>query len=186
MAAPRKSPRTAPAPAPVEQARALKALALLDAPAAASDASPARAIDAVIEQVGGLTEVIRQASASSLEQSRAAFGRLKEVADEAAASLEAARKVSDEGVETLRLKALETIKTSTDATFDFARGLAGCKSFADAFALQNEHARKQVEAFNAQAKEYAGLVQKVANDTMTPLAATFGKGFGVKGFGASA
>lgn len=181
MAAPRKSARTTPAsaPAPVEQARAREALALLDAPAGAPEASPAVALDSVIEQVEGFTQVIRQASASSLEQSRAAFGRLQEAADEAKASLEAARKLGDEGVETLRLKALESIKTSADATFDFARALAGCKTFADAFELQNEHVRKQVEAFNAQAKEYSSLVQKVANDTMSPLTATFSKGFGL-------
>ena len=98
---------------------------------------------------------------------------------ETRASLEAARKVGDEGVEALRLKALETIKTSTDASFDFARALAGCKTLADAFALQNEHARKQVEAFNVQAKDYSSLVQKVAHDTMSPLTASFGKGFGL-------
>jgi len=179
MAAPRKSPRAAtskssaavPAPALVQ--------APVDAPAGAPEASPALALGAVIEQVEGFTQVVRQASASSLEQSRAAFDRLKEAADEAAASLEAARKVGDEGVEALRLKALETIKTSTDAGFDFVRALAGCKTLTDAFALQNEHARKQVEAFNAQAKDYSSLVQKVAHDTMSPLTASFGKGFGL-------
>lgn len=186
MAAPRKS-RSAAAPAPAESTA--PALALVQSPAAAAPdvkakdlapalAAPTLAFGAVIEQVGGLTEVIRQASASSLEQGRAAYARLKEAADEASASLEAARKVGDEGVETLRQKALETIKTSTDASFDFARALAGCKTVADAFALQSEHARKQVEAFNAQASEYSSLVQKVAKDTMSPLAATFTKGFG--------
>lgn len=179
MAAPRKSPRTAtskssaavPAPALVQET--------VDAPAGAPEASPALALGAMIEQVEGFTQVVRQASASSLEQSRVAFGRLKEAADEAAASLEAARKVGDEGVEALRLKALETIKTSADASFDFARAFAGCKTLADVFALQKEHARKQVEAFNAQAKDYSSLVQKVANDTMSPLTASFGKGFGL-------
>ena len=85
MAAPRKSPRAAtskssaavPAPALVQ--------APVDAPAGAPEASPALALGAVIEQVEGFTQVVRQASASSLEQSRAAFDRLKEAADEAAA-----------------------------------------------------------------------------------------------------
>ena len=154
-------------------------IAPVDAPAGAPEASPAVVVEAALEQAVDLTDVIRQASVSSFDQSKAAYSRLMEAAGEASASLEAAFKVSDQGGEALRLKALETFKTTSDASFDFARSLADCKSLADVFTLQSEHARKQAETLNAQAREYAILVQKVANDAMAPLTVTFGKGFGL-------
>jgi phasin family protein len=187
MAAPRKSPARAGAPAlksrPASKSAATShedlVVAPVDAPAGAPEASPVVVVEAVLEQVGDFNEVVRQASASSFDQSKAAYSRLMEAAGEASASLEAAFKVSDQGVETLRLKALETFKTTSDASFDFVRSLADCKTLADVLTLQTEHARRQTETLNAQAKEYAILVQKVANDAMAPLTVTFGKGFGL-------
>ena len=183
MAAPRKSPARVPASKsaskPVFEPVSTAHDDLVDEPAGAPEATPALAVEAVLEQLGDFTEVVRKVGVSSFDQSKAAYNRLVEAAGEATASLEAAFKVSDQGVEALRLKALETFKITSGASFDFARSLADCKSLTDVFALQNEHARKQAETLNAQTKEYAILVQKVANDAMAPLAANFGKGFGL-------
>ena len=191
MAAPRKSPARVPASKSASKSASKPVFqsvstahddlvdAPVDAPSGAPEATPALAVEAVLEQLGDFTEVVRQVGVSSFDQSKAAYNRLVEAAGEATASLEAAFKVSDQGVEALRLKALETFKITSGASFDFARSLADCKSLTDVFALQNEHARKQAETLNAQTKEYAILVQKVANDAMAPLAANFGKGFGL-------
>jgi len=182
MATPRKSARV---PAVKEAAAAsapLQPTAVEAVAASASVTAPALESAAVLEaaaaQLGDIREMLRQASAASLEQSRAAYARVKDAAEELSASIERAYKASGEGAEALRVHAVDALKANSDASFEYARAAAAARSLPDLVNLQADFARKQSEIFGVQAREFAHLVEKVANDAMQPLKSVLGKGFG--------
>jgi phasin len=72
---------------------------------------------------------------------------------------------------------VEIMKANTTANLDFAQELLGAKSPSEAVELWTSHARKQYEAFTAQAKELAELSQKVATETVEPIKANASKLF---------
>ena len=76
------------------------------------------------------------------------------------------------------MKAIDAVKASTDAMFEFARALAGARTMSQLVELQTEHVRRQFETANAQAREFAELASKVSARTMAPLGETMGKAFG--------
>jgi phasin len=189
MPTPRKSaPRAAVAPALEAPAAVAEAAApakverkdQIEADAAAPFAGldPSVVIDGAMTQMTEAREILRQASSASLEQGRAAYARLKDAAEELSASIESAYKASGEGAEALRLKAVDAFKLNADAGFEYARAAATAKTLPDLMTLQADFARKQTEIFGAQAREFASLAEKVANDAFAPLKNAFGKGFG--------
>jgi phasin len=123
--------------------------------------------------------MFRAAVESNIEQSKAAYARLKSSAEEATDTIETAYKTASAGSIELNHKAIDLLRDNTNALFDFAKSLSGARSFSDVVVLQTEHARKQFETFSAQAKEFSGLVQKVAADSAGPLNAVVAKGLRV-------
>jgi len=179
MAPPRKTaPRPAAAapslPAPVEAKAGAEIAAKADAKVDALD--PAKTLETAMAQLEEVRELLRHTSETSLEQSRAAYARLKEAAEEVAASIESAYKVSGEGAEALRLKAVDALKANADAGFEYARAAAAAKTLPDLVTLQADFARKQGEIFGAQARDFASLAEKVATDAAAPIKGLFDKG----------
>ena len=179
MATPRKTaPRPAAAapsaPAPVEAKAGAEIAAKADAKVDALD--PAKTLETAMAQLEEVRELLRHTSETSLEQSRAAYARLKEAAEEVAASIESAYKVSGEGAEALRLKTVDALKANADAGFEYARAAAAAKSLPDLVTLQADFARKQGEIFGAQARDFASLAEKVATDAAAPIKGLFDKG----------
>jgi phasin len=72
---------------------------------------------------------------------------------------------------------MEIMKTNSTASLDFAQELLGVKSPTEAMELWSSHARKQFEAFTANARELAELGQKVAAETVEPIKASASKLF---------
>lgn len=146
--------------------------------AAPGPEASAEAFDAATDQLEAMRELLRQSSEATLEQSRAAYERLKQAAEETTGSLGAAYEVANKGLTELQMKSIDTLKANTDAAFDFVRALTGAKSLSDVVVLQSEMARKQYDAMNEQAKEFAELAKKVASESVTPFSATLGKAAG--------
>lgn len=145
----------------------------LDAPV-----DPVEVADSIPEEVEEVGEVIRQSAELTMEQARTSYDRMRLAAEEATANIEAAVAAASSGVAELNLKAIDAVKTSTDAAFELVRAMADAKTFADVLSLQTEHMRKQFETMNAQAKEFAELAGKVSVRAMAPLNDTLGKAFG--------
>ncbi len=74
-------------------------------------------------------------------------------------------------------KLMEIMKANTTASLDFAQELIGVKSPTEAVELWTAHAKKQFEAFTANAKDLAALSQKVATETVEPIKASASKLF---------
>ena len=187
MAAPRKpaAVKAAPAPAaaveaPVSAPKAAPAPVAAPAVAAPVVAAPAvdvkEAVKAVETKVAEVQENVRKATEQGVEQTRAAYAKLKTAADAATASLETSYSVATKGVSEFNAKAIDALQSNTLAAFDFVKALAGAKSVSEAITLQTEHARKQYEAVTAQAKELAEIAKKVATDSAEPIKAQLTKG----------
>ncbi|MFN3889272.1 MAG: phasin family protein [Beijerinckiaceae bacterium] len=134
--------------------------------------------ETIPEEIEGVAEVVRQSAELTIEQARASYDRMRDAAEETSKKIEAAVAAASSGVAELNLKAMDAVKTSTDAAFELVRAMADAKTFADVVSLQTEHMRKQIETMNAQSKEFAELAGKVSLRAMAPLNETFGKAFG--------
>ena len=177
MAAPRKPAAAKAAPAPAAAVEApVSAPTAAPAPVAAPAVDVKEAVKAVETKVAEVQENVRKATEQGVEQTRAAYAKLKTAADAATASLETSYSVATKGVSEFNAKAIDALQSNTLAAFDFVKALAGAKSVSEAISLQTEHARKQYEAVTAQAKELAEIAKKVATDSAEPIKAQLTKG----------
>ena len=122
-------------------------------------------------------ETLRQAIEKGLADSRAAYARAKEAADEATSALETSVAKASQGVIDLNTKALDVLRANFDAGVDFAKAAINSKTVGELVTLHSDHASKQVEALAAQAKEFGDLARKVAADTATPIKTQVAKTF---------
>ncbi|HEY8578796.1 MAG TPA: phasin family protein [Beijerinckiaceae bacterium] len=139
---------------------------------------PTEALDAAMEQINAMREMLRQSSEATLQQGRAMYDRLKQTAEETTGSFETAFETAKGGVVEINMKAIETLKANTDAAFGYMRALAGVKSFTELMELQSEHARRSCETFAAQSRDFAQMAQKVADDSAAPLKNVLGRPLG--------
>ena len=122
-------------------------------------------------------ETVRQAVEKGLADSRAAYARAKETADEATAALETSVANASKGLIDLNTKALDVLRANFDAGVDFAKAAINSTTIAELVALHSDHASKQVEALAAQAKEFGDLAQKITVDAVTPIKTQVAKTF---------
>jgi phasin len=146
--------------------------------ALAEPIGPVEIAQALPEQAEGVGEMIRQSAELTLESARTSYDRMRAAAEEATANLEEALACACSGVAEMNLKAIEAVKSSTDAVFELAGKMAGVTTVADLLALQAEHFRRQVETASAQAQEFAELARKVSAQAVAPLSDTLAKTFG--------
>jgi phasin len=146
------------------------------APAAAipplTEANPgniSEAAAAVAEPVGEIQQNVRAAVEKGITESRAAFAKAKASADDAANAFELSFSAARDGALAINAKALEALRTNTEANFDFVKASLAVKSASDLFALQSEFARKQIEVLTGQVKDIAALTQKTVAEAVEPL-----------------
>ena len=107
----------------------------------------------------------REFAEKSVAQARDAYAKMKTAAEDASELVEDTFETAREGAFTFSVKALDAVKTNSDASFALARDLFGAKTFAEVIELQTSYARKQFEAVTAQVKEFQELGQKFVTDT---------------------
>lgn len=131
-----------------------------------------------VEPTAALQETLRQAVEKGLAESRAAYNRVKEAADEATSALETSVTNASQGVIDFNTKALDALRANFDAGIDFAKAAINSKTMGELVALQSDHASKQVETFAVQAKAFGELAQKVTTDAVAPIRTQIAKTFG--------
>jgi phasin len=112
---------------------------------------------------------VREFAEKSVTQARDAYDRLKNSADDATALVEETLETAREGAFAIGLKAVDAAKANSDASFSFARDLFGAKTMSDVLELQNAFARKQIDAFSSQFKEFQALTEKYVTATTKPV-----------------
>jgi phasin len=147
---------------------------------AVSTAAPVEAVAAAINavtptapQLAAPVEEIQKSFRSALEKgvldSRAAFAKAKTHADETASAFEVSFAAAKDGALAINAKALEALRVSADANFDFLKSVFAAKSLSDVITLQTEFARKQVQTLTSQSKDIGALTQKAMADAVEPI-----------------
>src|SRR5262245_19217184 len=91
----------------------------------------------------------REFAEKSIAQARDGCAKMKSAAEDASDVVEDTYETAREGVFNLSVKALDAVKTNSDASFALARDLFGAKTFAEVIELQTAYARKQFDAVTA-------------------------------------
>jgi len=129
-------------------------------------------IEAKAETIAVSAPVAAQFADTGSDKTKIVFEKLKAVAEEATTSVETSLSTISKGVSEINLKALEAFKANSDAQFAFVKALLATKSLSEAITLQGEHAKTSFETLNAQAKEFAALIQQVSTDSVEPIKAS--------------
>jgi phasin len=174
MAVTRKTPTGKAKPAVIE---AKATTVSVSAPVAADPVIPAlqETLDATLNKAEEMQEHVRRTAEQSVEKTKVIYEKLKAAAEEATSSVETSLSTISKGVSDINMKALDAIKTNSDAQFAFVKALLATKTIAEAITLQGEHAKTQFETMNTQAKEFAALIQQVSTDSVEPIKATLTK-----------
>jgi phasin len=144
----------------------------------AEPVDPVEVVESIPEEVEAAADVLRQSAELTFEQARSSYDQMRVAAEEATSNIGSAVVAASSGMTELNLKALDALKNSTDAAFDFVHALAGARTLSDVVSIQSEHMRKQLEMANAQTREFAELAGKVSARAMAPLSETINKSFG--------
>lgn len=137
--------------------------------AAKKPAAVESTVNTAFEPITQIQEQVRQSAENGIEQIRAQYDAVKQAAEQATSKIEESVSAAQAGAKTFNLKALDFVRSNTNATFDHVQALFAAKSPADFFTLQGEFAKKQAETFVAQTKELADLGQKVVGAAVEPV-----------------
>jgi phasin len=145
--------------------------------AALPEAKVEAVVEAVPASVGQMQENVRRAVEKGVADTRAAYAKAKTAAEEATEALESSYSTATKGAVAFNTKALDALRANAEANFDFVKAVINAKSVSEFVTLQSEHASKQVEAINVQAKEIAALAQKIAAESVAPIKSQVAKTF---------
>jgi phasin len=161
-----------PVPVPVRQRVAVSAPAVFAPPPEVQKMvkDPVASITAFQDKVRAMIE-------KGLNETRSNYVKAKSAADEASSAFEASYSTAKTGVAEINAKALEALRASAEANFDFMKSIIGVKSMADYVTLHTEFTRKQVERLSGTSKEFGALAKKVAEQSVEPIKAQVAKTF---------
>jgi phasin len=145
-------------------------------PAASAASAPFEAFSMNLPTVE-VPAAFREFAEKGITQARDAYARMKSAAEDATDMVEDTYETAREGAFTLGVKAIDSAKSNTDASFALARDLFAAKSLSEVIELQTAFARAQFDAMTAQFKEFQDLAQKVVADTVKPVTSQVEKTF---------
>jgi phasin len=120
-------------------------------------------------------EQMRAFAEKGVSQARENYAKFKDAAETHNGTIEAVFASASKGASEYTAKVMEFVKANTSAHLDFTQQLFGAKTPSEALELWTGHTRKQLETFQAQAKELVELGQRVANETAEPIKASAAK-----------
>ncbi len=105
---------------------------------------------------------LRDFAERSVDQARKAFEGFVSVAQKAAGAVDGAAETTQSSVKSAGAQVFGFAEQNVNAAFDLAHKLVQAKDPQEAFALQSEFLKTQMENLQAQAKLIGALVQKSA------------------------
>ena len=183
------APKKAAAPvvdaAPVVEAASVAAPAVVETAPAAAVAAPladvAKLFEAPAKSLTEMQDKVRVMVEKGLTETRANYAKVKSAADEATSALETSYASAKSGVAEINAKAIDALKASAEANFDFFKSIVSAKTLSEVVTLNTEFARKQVEMLTGQSKELSAIAQKVATEAVEPIKAQVAKSFKIAG-----
>jgi phasin len=119
----------------------------------------------------------REMAEKSVTQARDTYAKIKTAGEDATDLVETTVAAARDGALALSVKALDSAKTNSDASFALARELFAAKTMSQVIELQSAYARQLFESVTAQFKEFQALTEKVVTETTKPVAAKVEKSF---------
>ena len=107
-----------------------------------------------------LPETVRDMAERGIEQSREAYGNLRDAAQKTTAMMEESTAKATETATAFNLKNVDYVEANVEAGFALARKLFETRDPAKAVELQLAFARKQADAFNTHVKEMGAFATK--------------------------
>ncbi len=115
-----------------------------------------------------LSESFREFAEKGATQTKEAYAKMKEAAEDATKTVEATLESAQAGSVELGLKAIEALRTNAENSLSHMEALLGVKSVAELFELQTAFLRKQAEVVVEQAKGLQETSKKVAEKVAAP------------------
>ena len=115
-----------------------------------------------------LSESFREFAEKGATQTKEAYAKMKEAAEDATKTVEATLESAQAGSVELGLKAIEALRTNAENSLSHMEALLGVKSVAELFELQTAFLRKQAEVAVEQAKSLQETSKKVAEKVSAP------------------
>lgn len=112
---------------------------------------------------------VRALAEKTVNQTRDAYERGKDVMEEAVDALERSFDAAGQGAAAFNRKLIDISQRNLNSAFDLAKSLAGAKTVAEFVELQSNYMRHQFEVFASQAGEIRALTTKIAADTSEPI-----------------
>jgi phasin len=123
------------------------------------------------------TDQIRAFAEKGVEQSKEAYTKLKNGAEETQKVLESTYETAKTVSNDLSLKTIAILRTNAEANFSHLEALIGAKSLSEVVELQTAFLRKRVELAVEQAKEFQTVASKAVEDVSKPVKTAFEKAF---------
>ena len=118
---------------------------------------------------------VRAFAEKGIEQSKEAYAKLKNGAEETQKALESTFETVKSVGSDLSLKTIAALRANSEATFAHLEALVGAKSLSEVVELQTAFVRKAVETAVEQAKELQAVSSKAAEDVSKPIKTAFEK-----------
>ena len=115
-----------------------------------------------------LSESFREFAEKGATQTKEAYAKMKEAAEDATKTVEATLESAQAGSVELGLKAIEALRTNAENSLSHMEALLGVKSVSELFELQTAFLRKQAEVAVEQAKTLQETSKKVAEKVTAP------------------
>ncbi|KNY14790.1 phasin [Shinella sp. SUS2] len=114
------------------------------------------------------SESFREFAEKGAAQTKEAYAKMKEAAEDATKTVEATLESAQAGSVELGLKAIEALRTNAENSLSHMEALLGVKSVSELFELQTAFLRKQAEVAVEQAKTLQETSKKVAEKVTAP------------------
>ncbi|CAK7259329.1 MULTISPECIES: phasin [unclassified Shinella] len=114
------------------------------------------------------SESFREFAEKGAAQTKEAYAKMKEAAEDATKTVEATLESAQAGSVELGLKAIEALRTNAENSLSHMEALLGVKSVSELFELQTAFLRKQAEVAVEQAKTLQETSKKVAEKVAAP------------------
>ncbi|MCJ8053953.1 phasin [Shinella curvata] len=115
-----------------------------------------------------ISESFRDFAEKGAAQTKEAYAKMKEAAEDATKTVEATLESAQAGSVELGLKAIDALRTNAENSLSHMEALLGVKSVAELFELQTAFLRKQAEVAVEQAKSLQETSKKVAEKVSAP------------------
>lgn len=144
----------------------------VEAPAAANAPVPVFELPKVIADVQAQ---VQDVTSKSLADVKSGFEKAKTETVAINSAVESSASMFSKGFAELNAKVLGAFRSNTEATLDLFKAAFAAKTPSELVELQMAHARKQLEVFSVQAKDFSSAASKIAEDATKPLKAKIEK-----------